>query len=42
MNLETCSNRPLKKALVLNFVVLIVVITLSALGIWMVNEWVMA
>lgn len=42
MNLETCNNRPLKKALVLNFVVLIVVITLSALGILMVNEWVMA
>lgn len=38
MNLETCSNRPLKKALFLNFIVLIAVVVLSAFGIWLVNE----
>lgn len=42
MNLETCSNRPLRKALVLNFVVLIAVVVLSAFGIWLVNELVAA
>lgn len=42
MNSESLSNRPLRKALILNFVVLIVVIALSALGIWLVNEWMAA
>lgn len=42
MNLETYSNRPLKKALVLNFVALIAVVVLSAFGIWLVNELVAA
>ncbi|APM52452.1 integrase [Klebsiella pneumoniae] len=41
MNSESISNRPLRKALILNGIALIAIIVLSALGIWLVNEWVM-
>ncbi|MEA4549263.1 integrase [Klebsiella pneumoniae] len=41
MNSESLSNRPLKKALILNSITLIAIIVLSALGIWLVKEWVM-
>lgn len=42
MNSESLSNRPLRKALILNCIALIAIIVLSALGIWLVNEWVAA
>lgn len=41
MNSESLRNRPLRKALILNCIALIAIIVLSALGIWLVNEWVM-
>ncbi|MBZ7588405.1 integrase [Klebsiella oxytoca] len=41
MNSESLSKRPLRKALILNCIALIAIIVLSALGIWLVNEWVM-
>ncbi len=42
MNSESLRNRPLRKALILNCIALIAIIVLSALGIWLVNEWVMS
>lgn len=42
MNSESLRNRPLRKALILNSIALIAIIVLSALGIWLVNEWVMS
>ncbi|MEF0066806.1 hypothetical protein PX003_00460 [Klebsiella pneumoniae] len=43
MDFENYSGRTLRVyALTLNFVVVIAVIALSALGIWLVNEWVTA
>lgn len=41
MNSESLSKRLLRKALILNGIALIAIIVLSALGIWLVNEWVM-
>lgn len=42
MNSESHSNRPLRRALVMNFIALILLILLSGLGIWLINELVMA
>lgn len=42
MNSESLRNRPLRKAIILNCIALIAIIVLSALGIWLVNEWVMS
>lgn len=41
MNSEYLSKRPLRKALILNGIALIAIIVLSALGHWLLNEWVM-
>lgn len=40
MNSDSCSNRPLLKALILNGIALIAFIVLSVLGICLVNVWV--
>lgn len=43
MDFENYSGRTLRVySLTLNFVVVIAVIALSAFGIWLINEWVMA
>ncbi|WEJ86901.1 MAG: hypothetical protein P0Y63_16320 [Klebsiella huaxiensis] len=43
MDFENYSGRTLRVyALTINFAVVIAVIVLSAIGIWLVNEWVMA
>lgn len=42
MNSGNYHVRPIRKALILNFIVLIAVVALSAIGIWIINEWVTA
>ncbi|MBZ7134097.1 integrase [Klebsiella michiganensis] len=42
MNSGNYHDRPIRKALILNFIVLIAVVALSAIGIWIINEWVTA
>lgn len=42
MNSGNYHARPIRNALILNFIVLIAVVTLSAIGIWLINQWVAA
>ncbi|WP_154944907.1 integrase [Klebsiella grimontii] len=42
MNSGNYHGRLIRKALILNFIALIAVVALSAIGIWLINQWVTA